>query len=42
MQRAQIWEPRFTNPAMGMPAFGRHQALSEVDKDAIVDDPHNP
>ena len=35
--RAQIWDPQIANPASRMPPFGKHQALSEKDIDAIVD-----
>jgi len=35
--RAQIWDPQVANPATRMPPFGKHQALSEKEIDAIVD-----
>jgi len=35
--RAQIWDPQVANPGTRMPPFGKHQALSEKDIDAIVD-----
>lgn len=35
--RAQIWDPQTTNPGTRMPPFGKHQALSEAEIDAIVD-----
>jgi sulfur-oxidizing protein SoxX len=35
--REQIWDPQTTNPATIMPPFGKHQALSEAEIDAIVD-----
>ena len=34
--RAQIWDPQVANPATRMPPFGKHQALSEKEIDAIV------
>jgi sulfur-oxidizing protein SoxX len=35
--RAQIWDPEAANPATRMPPFGKHQALSGKEIDAIVD-----
>jgi len=35
--REQIWDAQIANPATRMPPFGKHQALSEKDIDAIVD-----
>lgn len=35
--RAQIWDAQVANPATRMPPFGKHQALSEVEIDAVVD-----
>jgi sulfur-oxidizing protein SoxX len=35
--RAQIWDAQSTNPNTRMPPFGKHQALSEAEIDAIVD-----
>jgi sulfur-oxidizing protein SoxX len=35
--RAQIWDPQVANPDTRMPPFGKHQALSEKEIDAIVD-----
>ena len=35
--RAQIWDAQVANPATRMPPFGKHQALSEKEIDAIVD-----
>lgn len=35
--RAQIWDPQVANPGTRMPPFGKHQALSEAEIDAIVD-----
>ena len=35
--RAQIWDPMVNNPGTRMPAFGKYQALSEAEIDAIVD-----
>jgi sulfur-oxidizing protein SoxX len=35
--RAQIWDAQVANPATRMPPFGKHQALSEKEIDAVVD-----
>lgn len=35
--RAQIWNPMTNNPGTRMPAFGKYQALSDKEIDAIVD-----
>ena len=35
--RAQIWDAQVSNPGTRMPPFGKHQALSEKEIDAIVD-----
>ena len=35
--RAQIWDPMVNNPGTRMPAFGKYQALSDSEIDAIVD-----
>ena len=35
--REQIWDAQIANPGTRMPPFGKHQALSEADIDAIVD-----
>lgn len=35
--RAQIWDATVANPGSRMPPFGKHQALSEAEIDAIVD-----
>lgn len=35
--RAQLWDPMVTNPGTRMPPFGKYQALSEKEIDAIVD-----
>jgi sulfur-oxidizing protein SoxX len=35
--RAQIWDAQIANPGTRMPPFGKHQALSEKEIDAIVD-----
>ena len=35
--RAQIWDAQVANPSTRMPPFGKHQALSEKEIDAIVD-----
>ena len=35
--RAQIWDAQIKNPGTRMPPFGKHQALSEAEIDAIVD-----
>ncbi len=35
--RAQIWDAQINNPGTRMPPFGKHQALSEIEIDAIVD-----
>ena len=35
--RAQIWDAQTANPGTRMPPFGKHQALSEKEIDAIVD-----
>ena len=35
--RAQIWDAQVANPGTRMPPFGKHQALSEKEIDAIVD-----
>jgi sulfur-oxidizing protein SoxX len=35
--RAQVWDAQVSNPATRMPPFGKHQALSEKEIDAIVD-----
>jgi sulfur-oxidizing protein SoxX len=35
--RAQIWDAEASNPSTRMPPFGKHQALSEAEIDAIVD-----
>lgn len=35
--RAQIWDAQMKNPGTRMPPFGKHQALSEAEIDAIVD-----
>ncbi len=35
--RAQIWDAQVANPGTRMPPFGKHQALSEAEIDAIVD-----
>jgi len=35
--RAQVWDAQTANPGTRMPPFGKHQALSEKDIDAIVD-----
>jgi sulfur-oxidizing protein SoxX len=35
--RAQIWDAQVANPATRMPPFGKHQALSEKEIDAIVE-----
>ena len=35
--RAQIWDAQLANPGTRMPPFGKHQALSEKEIDAIVD-----
>lgn len=35
--REQIWDAQIANPGTRMPPFGKHQALSEKDIDAIVD-----
>ena len=35
--RAQIWDPQIANPGTRMPPFGKHQALTEAEIDAIVD-----
>lgn len=35
--RAQIWDAEAANPLTRMPPFGKHQALSETEIDAIVD-----
>ena len=35
--REQIWDPQIANPGTRMPPFGKHQALSEAEIDAIVD-----
>jgi sulfur-oxidizing protein SoxX len=34
---AQIWDPQIANPGTRMPPFGKHQALSDEEIDAIVD-----
>ena len=35
--REQVWDAQIANPGTRMPPFGKHQALSEKDIDAIVD-----
>ena len=35
--RDQIWDAQIANPGTRMPPFGKHQALSEKEIDAIVD-----
>ena len=35
--REQIWNPMINNPGTRMPPFGKYQALSEAEIDAIVD-----
>ena len=35
--RAQIWDAQTANPGTRMPPFGKHQALSEKEIDAIVE-----
>ena len=35
--RAQVWNAMDNNPGTRMPAFGKYQALSEAEIDAIVD-----
>lgn len=35
--RAQVWDAQIANPGTRMPPFGKHQALSEKEIDAIVD-----
>jgi len=35
--RAQVWDPQVANPGTRMPPFGKHQALSDKEIDAIVD-----
>ena len=35
--RAQIWDAQTSNPGTRMPPFGKHQALWEMEIDAIVD-----
>ena len=35
--RAQIWDAQTSNPGTRMPPFGKHQVLSEMEIDAIVD-----
>ncbi|MCG6967843.1 MAG: sulfur oxidation c-type cytochrome SoxX [Chromatiaceae bacterium] len=35
--RAQIWDPMIANPGTRMPPFGKYQALSGKEIDAIVD-----
>jgi len=35
--REQVWDAQVANPATRMPPFGKHQALSEKEIDAIVD-----
>ncbi|MEZ5585550.1 MAG: sulfur oxidation c-type cytochrome SoxX [Sedimenticolaceae bacterium] len=35
--RAQIWDPQVSNPSTRMPPFGKHQALSDKELDAIVE-----
>ena len=35
--RAQVWDAQTANPGTRMPPFGKHQALSDMEIDAIVD-----
>ena len=35
--RSQIWDAQMSNPGTRMPPFGKHQALSEKEIDAVVD-----
>lgn len=35
--RAQIWDATSRNPATGMPPYGRHRILTEVEIDKIVE-----
>jgi sulfur-oxidizing protein SoxX len=35
--RAQIWDATSVNPGSRMPPFGKHQALSEAEIDAITE-----
>jgi sulfur-oxidizing protein SoxX len=35
--REQIWDPQVANPSTRMPPFGKHQALSDKELDAVVE-----
>ena len=35
--REQVWDAQIANPGTRMPPFGKHQALSDKEIDAIVD-----